>query len=129
MTQFVVSGDVVGDLRDLLVRQQAVGCASRTLLCFLFLLFSLTPANAQRISGELRVQVTDPSGAALQAMGTIVGQAAGVDRTFQTDESGRFIARGLPLGRYQVTAQRDGFAPQSDVIDIQSQLPVEHRIM
>jgi hypothetical protein len=101
--------------------------AYTALLAALMVLQARTGA-AQRISGELRVQVMDPSGAALQASGVLIGQATGVNRTFATDENGRFTLRGLPLGRYQLTTQRDGFAPQSEVIEIRSQLPIEHPI-
>jgi outer membrane cobalamin receptor len=90
---------------------------------FAFLILSISAFAGQRISGELRLEITDSSGAALQASGTIVGLAAGVDRTFETDETGKITLRGLPLGRYQVTARRDGFAPLTDVVEIQSQLP------
>jgi hypothetical protein len=85
-------------------------------------------AFAQRISGELRLQVTDVTGSTLQASGTIVGQATGVERTFETDDTGRSTIRGLPPGRYELIVRSTGFAPHSDVIEIQSQLPIEHRV-
>src|SRR5262249_36016278 len=64
----------------------------------------------QRISGELRLRVTDPTGGAIRAVGTIVGQATGVDHPFETDENGRFTLRGLPLGKYGLTIQSEGFS-------------------
>ena len=83
---------------------------------------------AQRISGELRLQVTDPTGSGIQATATIVGQATGVDRTFETDEAGHFTVRGLPLGKYELTLRTEGFLSKAELIEITSQLPLEHRV-
>jgi hypothetical protein len=99
--------------------------------CLLFLLticIGASLAFAQRISGELRLQVTDPAGGGVGAAGVIVGEATGVDRTFETDETGRFIVRALPPGRYQLTIRSEGFASKTELIEIESQLPVEHRV-
>ena len=85
-------------------------------------------AVAQRISGEIRLQVTDVTGSTLQASGSIVGRATGVERTFETDDTGHSTLRGLPPGRYELIVRSTGFAPHSDVIEIQSQLPIEHRV-
>jgi TonB dependent receptor/Carboxypeptidase regulatory-like domain len=101
---------------------------SRVIQVFVVIAFVTPVVRGQRITGELRLVVTDPLGAALQASGTIVGEATGVNRTFATDESGRFIVRALPPGKYQVIVRREGFEPQSAVIEIQSQLPLEHRV-
>ena len=86
-------------------------------------------ALAQRISGELRIQATDATGAGLRATGTIVGQATGVDRTFETDEAGRFTIRTLPPGRYELTVRSEGFAAKTVSIEIESQLPREQRVV
>ena len=85
-------------------------------------------AAAQRISGELRLQVTDATGAGLHATGRIIGRTAGVDRTFETDEAGRSIVRALPPGRYELTIRSEGFSSKTISIEIQSQLPLEQRI-
>ena len=85
-------------------------------------------ALGQRISGELRLQVTDPTGSGIHATATIVGQATGVDRTFETDEEGHFTVRGLPLGRYELTLRTEGFLSKTELIEITSQLPLEHRV-
>ena len=96
-----------------------------------FLVFVLaygTWAPAQRISGELRLQVADASGAALPASCKLVGLATGVERTFQTDGAGRYTARALPFGRYRLLVEQSGFAPHAAIIEIQSQTPLEYPV-
>jgi hypothetical protein len=98
------------------------------LLLMITVLAGVSFAAGQRISGELRLQVTDATGAGVHATGRITGRTAGVDRTFETDEAGRAIVRALPPGRYELTLQSEGFSPKTIPIDIQSQLPLEQRI-
>jgi hypothetical protein len=83
---------------------------------------------AQRVSGKLRLQVTDLTSAGLHATGTIVGRITGVDRVFETDDAGRFTVRALPLGRYELTIRSEGFAAKTLPIEIESQLPLEQRV-
>src|SRR5215813_5968412 len=99
--------------------------------CLLFaILFGTVAAVAvaQRVSAELRLQVMDATGAGLHASGAITGRSTGVDRTFETDESGHLIIRGLPPGRYELTFRSEGFTAKTISIDIQSQLPLEQQI-
>jgi hypothetical protein len=92
------------------------------------LVATVSTAIGQRVSGELRLQVTDPTGAALRASGTIMSQTAGVDRSFETDESGRSIFRALPPGRYELSLRSSGFSAKTVTIEVQSQLPTEQTI-
>jgi hypothetical protein len=85
-------------------------------------------AYAQRISGELRLQVIDATGGGVRATGAIVGEATGVDRTFQTDEMGRFTFRGLPLGKYELSVTGQGFLPAAQAIEVDSEIPFEHLV-
>src|SRR5262245_15744994 len=99
--------------------------------CLLFaILFGVAAsvASGQRVSGELRLQVMDATGAGLHASGTIVGRSAGIDRTFETDEAGHLIVRALPPGRYELSIRSEGFTTRTISIDIQSQLPLEQQI-
>ena len=41
----------------------------------------------------------------------IVDLATGLERKTETSERGEFVLPGLAPARYQLTAQRDGFAP------------------
>ena len=88
---------------------------SAAVAAFLFpiLLHSQTPG------GQLRIDVKDPSGSALQAGGTLTGPG-GTDQTFQTDSDGVYAFSALPPGRYRIQIARQGFATQSLSIDVAS---------
>jgi hypothetical protein len=58
----------------------------------------------------------------------ILGRAAGVDRSFETDKTGHTIVRSLPPGRYEVTLRSEGFTARTISIDIQSQLSLEQQV-
>src|SRR6266571_9412642 len=97
-----------------------------SLLALIAVCFGASVAFPQRISGELRLQVTDPAGGGIRAGGAVVGQATGVERMFETDENGRVTLRGLPLGRYEVVVGSEGFSKKTELLEIDSQLPLEH---
>lgn len=97
-------------------------------LILVMIVMTAAAASAQRISGELRLEVRDATGGALRASGAIVGPAMGVDRTFETDDTGRSTIRGLPPGRYELTVRSAGFAALTGVVEIQSELPLDHRV-
>jgi hypothetical protein len=100
----------------------------RYCLLLLIILLVCSSLAAQRISGELRLQVKDPTGAGLHATGTITGQTAGVNRTFETDSTGQAILRALPPGRYELIFRSEGFSAKTISLDIQSQLPLEQQV-
>ncbi len=79
---------------------------------------------AQSSTGELRIEVKDPSGKALEAFGKLENLAAGVSNGFQTDSRGRRAFEGLAFGRYRLEVSREGFATQSALINVQSSEPV-----
>jgi len=99
------------------------------LLILVMLLAHVSGVFAQRISGELRLHITDTTGAALRASGTIISPTTGVDRSFQTDEEGGVILRGLPPGHYELTIRSEGFAEKAVPIDVHSQLPLEQHVV
>ncbi len=84
--------------------------------------------HGQRPAGEIRLEVKDPSGAAVEASGKLVGVAAGVERSFQTDAQGAYTLGSLPYGRYRLEVAKTGFATQSLVIDVQSETPIARTI-
>src|SRR5437763_600076 len=83
---------------------------------------------AQTPAGEIRLAVKDPSGAPMQVSGRLQNQAAGIDRTFETDAEGVYAAAGLPFGRYKVELSKSGFAIETVAIDLQAAAAVTRAI-
>jgi outer membrane receptor protein involved in Fe transport len=90
----------------------------------------LCPAvsHGQGPAGAIRVEVKDPSGAALEASGRLEGLANGVHLSFQTDGRGVYTLGNLPYGRYKLEVSRNGFATQSAPIDVQSEAPISRTV-
>lgn len=97
------------------------------LIPFLLLVMAL-PAIAQVNTGELRLRVTDASGAGLECSVTVLSEGNAYDRTLTTDDQGALILKSLPYGVYQITARRQGFAPTSSTQDLHSALPVQRAL-
>jgi hypothetical protein len=99
---------------------------TRLLLLTVFLSLSIAAqaqpgARTTELStGELRIEVKDPSGKALEAAGKLDNLATGVSHGFQTDSQGKHAFEGLPYGRYRLEVSREGFATQSVLINVQS---------
>src|SRR5260370_37630287 len=89
-------------------------------------LFCLCAASApaQRVRGELHLEVHDPHGTAVSPAGELVSEANGFRRTFVTGPEGRYVAQDLPFGVYRLSLQAEGFAAWSDLVEIRSELPV-----
>ena len=91
------------------------------------LLLALPPGSAaQDRSGELRLSVSDASGAALPAHGTLFSQANHFELSFDTDSSGEYTARKLPMGSYKLTLEQPGFATYAALLEIRSELPLKY---
>jgi hypothetical protein len=89
----------------------------------LFFLCALS-ARAQRVRGELHLEVHDPHGVAVAPSGELVSEANGFRRTFVAGPEGRYVAQDLPFGVYRLSLQAEGFAPWSDLVEIRSEVPV-----
>ncbi len=104
----------------------------RTLLslCASGLLFlaSFGHALGQKAAGEIRIEVRDPSGAALQASGRLENLASGTDQAFRTDAQGKHTFEGLAYGRYRLQVSAAGFASQSLSLDVQSADPLSREV-
>jgi hypothetical protein len=87
------------------------------------LLCLAAPARAQRGTSELRIQVHDGTGAAVQASGTLESEATHVRRVFATSTNGTAIASDLPFGLYALRVEAAGFAPFSAIVDVRSEVP------
>lgn len=81
-------------------------------------------AQAQRVRGELRIEVHDPRGAALAPSGELSSDANQFRRTFVPGADGRYVAQDLPFGVYRLSLRAEGFAPWSELVDIRSEVPV-----
>ena len=82
-----------------------------------------TTARAQRVRGELRIEVRDPQGAALAAEAELLSESNQLHRTFQISMDGRYSAQDLPFGVYRLNVKAEGFAPWSRIIEIHSEIP------
>src|SRR6202040_594871 len=63
----------------------------------------------QGVSGVLRGQVTDPSGAAVTHATVVMTLPAGSPLTTQTNSQGMYEFRGLPPGKYTLNVIAQGF--------------------
>lgn len=79
--------------------------------------------QVQRQTGEIYLEVKDPSGKEMEAVGKLVSLSSGVERSFQTDKRGRLTLDKLPFGRYRLEVGREGFTGQSVLLDVQSATP------
>src|SRR5215210_6372381 len=84
--------------------------------------------HAQSVTSEIRVQVRDSTGGALEAAGTLEGLATAVHRVFRTDADGRHTLTRLPLGIYRLHLTRDGFEAQSVRVELRSETPAEQPV-
>ncbi len=82
------------------------GCSLAALLC-------LSSALAQTVTGSITGQVTDPSGAVISgASVTAENTATSVKTPTQTNASGIYTIRFLPIGTYTVTVEAKGFVTE-----------------
>jgi hypothetical protein len=73
-------------------------------------LASASYAFAQRLTGGLTVQVTDPEGKAVSDVkASVVSKARGNKLELESNSDGQVVVPDLPPGDYQVSLQRDGF--------------------
>jgi len=81
-------------------------------IIFIFLLGGLFAARlfSQTSIGALRGTVTDPSGAVVVNATVAVVTPAGKTVSANTSKTGLYELRGLPAGKYTVTANAQGFA-------------------
>src|SRR5450631_1277971 len=79
---------------------------------FIALLFSLpvTVMSAKNVSGVLRGQVTDPSGAAIPNASVIMTPATGSPIVIQSNGQGLYEFKTLATGKYTLTVAAPGFS-------------------
>jgi outer membrane receptor protein involved in Fe transport len=91
-------------------------------------LSAVQPAHCQRPTGQARIEVKDPSGAAVAAAGKLENLSSGNVQRFETDPQGMRSFAGLPLGRYRLEVSAGGFATQVITLDLQSAALVSRTI-
>lgn len=86
----------------------------RHLALLVWLTSASVSAQTRASTAEIDGHVVDGTGGAL-AGATIVAIATATNtpHTTTTDQAGRFVLPGLPIGTYVVTVERGGFAPQT----------------
>lgn len=92
-----------------------------TLVC---LLLGATNTNAQRVRGELHIEVRDAQGAAIAPSGELSSDANQFRRTLAIGGDGRYLAQDLPFGVYRLSLHSKGFAPWGGLVEIRSEVPV-----
>jgi len=107
-------------------------------LAFLFLILAMhigQPAFAQSSSainsaqtGELHLQVKDPSGRVLRARGRLYGPVAGGSREVRTDVDGSVVLSNLPFGKYRLQLSQSGFTAGTIEFQVQSATPVNREV-
>src|SRR5437868_11159045 len=71
-------------------------------------------ASGQVVGASISGVVKDRSGAALpKSSVSIRNLDTGAERILITDDSGRYAAPSIPVGKYEVTGSKEGFAPQA----------------
>jgi len=80
--------------------------------------------DAQRVRGELRIEVRDPQGAGVPSQAELVSDANQFRRVFQVGADGRYVMQDLPFGVYRLSFRTEGFAPWSGLVEVRSEVPV-----
>jgi len=102
--------------RHLVIRflQLAAKCAAAVIVT-LFICFD----GSAQTTGSVVGKVTDPSGAVVPGVAIkATNQSTSFSREAISDTSGEYLISLLPVGRYTITAQKQGFEPftLSDVV-------------
>jgi outer membrane receptor protein involved in Fe transport len=108
--------------RNMLMRKLCTSLCAAVSLLYPILL------QAQPSTGQIRLEVKDPSGAALVASGKLDNLATGEQRSFQTDSQGVYTFSALPFGKYRLEISSEGFATQSLSLDLQSAAPIRRTL-
>ena len=88
--------------------------------CFLLVAGALAvPAKCWSQTGEIRVDTSDGSSAALAGVSIVITDIeTGAASSFSTDSAGLAVAPTLAPGRYKVSAALNGFGPQERIVPL-----------
>ena len=89
----------------------SISLVAATLICCVAVCTLSAPAQSST-SAHLSGSVTDPSGAVIpQAHITATNVGTNLAVTVDSDKSGNYAFNSLPVGQYELSVTRDGFAP------------------
>jgi hypothetical protein len=97
----------------------------RLFLVACFLVIGVCATRGQVNTGELRLKVTDSSGAGIQASITVLSQGNQYKVVLTTDGAGAADIHRLPYGVYLITVEKQGFSPVLKTLQIGSVIPIE----
>jgi len=86
------------------------------------------PMVSQSTTGELRLIVIDPAGLTIKSTIELVSQGNEYRNTFTTDDHGALDAKRLPYGIYEIRITGQGFAEDSETVEMRSAVPVDRTI-
>jgi hypothetical protein len=69
-------------------------------------------------NGGIRLTVKDPSGAVMQASGTLLNLDTRSESSFETNEYGSHEFTGLPYHRYALRVSKKGFVTKTVHVDV-----------
>jgi Carboxypeptidase regulatory-like domain/TonB-dependent Receptor Plug Domain len=79
----------------------------------LLTLFAIAPSALAQVTATISGKIEDPAGAGVAGVSvTVKNLETGVSRSVASGESGDFRATSLPIGPYQVRAEKTGFKSQ-----------------
>jgi hypothetical protein len=83
----------------------------------------------QAREGEIRLQVRDSNGHPMAASGTITSDMNRIERSLEVGPPGAVTIRNLPFGVYRLALHAPGFGEYSEVLEVQSALPIASVVM
>ena len=106
------------------VKKMRVRISYAVFIALLFFSFGTATLRAQRVRGELRIEVHDSQGASVAAEAELLSEANQLHRTFQIALDGRYTAQDLPFGIYHLSVRAEGFAPWNNLVEVRSEVPL-----
>ena len=99
-----------------------------TMKCFLSavaIILTMATASFAQASGSLNGTVKDPNGAVVQgATVTVKNAATSLTRSVVTNGEGRWTLQALPVGRYSVSYEKEGFSKAvTDNVEVEASVP------
>ncbi|MGA2674053.1 MAG: TonB-dependent receptor [Terracidiphilus sp.] len=92
---------------------------------FALLLLGAAPLLGQVNYGEVRLKITDPSGAAIGAAVVFTCSGNGYEQSFSTGSGGIAFIKQIPYGVYQLQVRQPGFSTYTKTVEVHSALPLD----